>query len=808
MPPRLNKRQQRELEELEALKSVKPSDVQESSDEDLPGPSQGRSGGAFMNLLAPEDSEEEEEEKTTKSKKSKKKKKKAIATSTSDATPPTPTPPPPAAKTPRTSTPVPALKNEKKAQKKARAKEKKAANDELDQVLAELSIQYPPSQKISQSAAGKQSLADLLSVSLQHLDGEAEMRRFFGSRVVQASREEGQSAGRKKPPPVKSNLTRPQPSWWAAKGREGLSLHAYTDDETNAKLIRQNWTPMQEKWWTVEYSKKYKSMTKAFMDTVLSGDPQGFWDLLGTLPWHADTLLQVSEVYRHRDEHAQAVDFVDRALFTYERAFIGAFTFTTGLNRLDFDRVENRPFYLALHRQITDLQRRGCVRTAFEFSRLMYSLDPWNDPHGALLHLDFLATKAGMHQWLLDMFDVFVERQKQNAETENMRANPSLLPGWVYNRALALKIAEDAAKNPDHTESTLALREAARDFPSVVPLLADKLDISLPGEIRGHRDFKILTDSSSLPPAEGILHLLSHLYVQRSSPIWKDHAGWFESTIAEEFTHLSSGALPSTERRKAFLGQYTNRNLQFAVYRHIMVLETSYRRLFSFIPRQVLEAKSLACDPLPPPTAVSQYDEAFFGGVDDLYSPRLRTRRQRQLEERRLAQLMPDAAFRQQLQGFFDANPHFAERFPGGILQFAQMVGQLPADVLEDMMLVEAAAGNGNNNAMPGGFDEEEGMEDDRAGFAFAEVNFNPAPPVPGNVAHHMPANIDQERHEDLNEEQGEEAAEDEDEDEDEEEYSPMPRVIRNILGRLWGRNQPEESSSEDEAPLDDTGVD
>ena len=100
-------------------------------------------------------------------------------------------------------------------------------------------------------------------------------------------------------------------------------------------------------------------------------DPQGFWDLLGALPWHADTLLQISEVYRHRDgayrqfmsndivdgkhlaEHAQAIDFIDRALFTYERAFIGSFTFTTGLNRLDFDRVENRPFFLAIHRQVT-----------------------------------------------------------------------------------------------------------------------------------------------------------------------------------------------------------------------------------------------------------------------------------------------------------------------------------------------------------------------------------------------------------------------------------------------------------------------
>jgi hypothetical protein len=52
-------------------------------------------------------------------------------------------------------------------------------------------------------------------------------------------------------------------------------------------------------------------------------------------------------------EWPQAVDFVDRALFTYERSFIGAFNFTSGQNRLDFDRVENRPFFLAIHRQIS-----------------------------------------------------------------------------------------------------------------------------------------------------------------------------------------------------------------------------------------------------------------------------------------------------------------------------------------------------------------------------------------------------------------------------------------------------------------------
>ncbi|KAG6852146.1 hypothetical protein C0991_002624, partial [Blastosporella zonata] len=67
---------------------------------------------------------------------------------------------------------------------------------------------------------------------------------------------------------------------------------------------------------------------------------------------YTDNLLQLAEVYQRREEYAQAVDFVDRALFTYKRAFIGAFTFTAGTSRMDFDRVENRPFFLAVHQQI------------------------------------------------------------------------------------------------------------------------------------------------------------------------------------------------------------------------------------------------------------------------------------------------------------------------------------------------------------------------------------------------------------------------------------------------------------------------
>jgi transcription factor 25 len=87
------------------------------------------------------------------------------------------------------------------------------------------------------------------------------------------------------------------------------------------------------------------------------------------------------------------------------------------------------------------------VRTAFEFSRLMYSLDPWNDPHGSLLHLDYLSIKSGMHQWLLDVFDVFTERRSNPGYEQDARLDPTILPGWAYARALAFRMLEDARKD-------------------------------------------------------------------------------------------------------------------------------------------------------------------------------------------------------------------------------------------------------------------------------------------------------------------------------------------------------------------------
>ncbi|KAI0052680.1 DUF654-domain-containing protein [Auriscalpium vulgare] len=628
------------------------------------------------------------------------------------------------------------------------------------------------------------------------------MRKFFGAKVVSGSNRAaaGSATARRQPTTQRSNLTKPKPNWWPAKLREGLTLRALTDEELQSKVTRSLWTDDNERWWTMEYSKRYKGVTRMFLQVVLSGDPEGLYAIIRQVPWHADALLQLAELYSHREEHSQAADFIERAMFTYERAFVGAFTFTSGTNRLDFDHVENRPFFLSLHRQVIDLQRRGVVRTAFEFARLLYSLDPWSDPHGALLHLDFLAIKAGMHQWLLDLVDVF-ECSTRIEDKDQPQAPALALPGVAYAVALAWR-----AKNAE-AEATAALKHAVIEFPSIVTLLADKADISLPAEVRSHPAFRVYTRDSSAATEQSLLHLLSHLYVQRSHGLWKDpkQSSWFVETVGQV---VRAGELPSTALGSK--GHQYMRNLArtpafpVSIYRHVMVLGSSAQRLLAYIPAQVASLNSLACDPLPPPTRVSMYDDEFFRGSEDAFTGAAGGQRGQAANARMLERLVPDPLMRRQLQEFFDGHPRLLQLFPGGVVQFAQVAGNLPEDVLQELMLAQVMQEEGGaaHGGMPGGMPGE-----DMVALEFLEEFDNGQADGDDNEVERDHEHRDLDPDAEAGTEDEDEDEEDEDEDE---EVAPMPvRVLRNIFNRFWGGGAAQDADSEEseedgEIALDD----
>ena len=176
---------------------------------------------------------------------------------------------------PTTQNPPRSNASKKHKKKKAQVQQPSDSQD-IDKVLAELSLDSHGPRQVARDSpsAGPSShkrFVTLLSISPQHLDGELEMRKFFGSKVVLSSKTTRTSSKRVNAA-HRSTLTKPKPNWWPAQLREGLSIRQLTPDEHEDKLFRYGWLGRQEEvWWTVEYGKKYRAITMAFMQIVMSG---------------------------------------------------------------------------------------------------------------------------------------------------------------------------------------------------------------------------------------------------------------------------------------------------------------------------------------------------------------------------------------------------------------------------------------------------------------------------------------------------------------------------------------------------------
>jgi hypothetical protein len=176
------------------------------------------------------------------------------------------------------------------ASKKSKKQKAKADNPVIPRISTKFSLSYPWTRMGSSQLLGElrtqvhhPTNASWLcySISPQHLDGELEMRKFFGSKVVVSSKTASRTASKRVNVAHRSTLTNPKPNWWPAQLREGLSIRQLTPDEREDKLFRYGWSDRPEEvWWTVEYGKKYRAITMAFMQTVMSGGKRSYgWSL-------------------------------------------------------------------------------------------------------------------------------------------------------------------------------------------------------------------------------------------------------------------------------------------------------------------------------------------------------------------------------------------------------------------------------------------------------------------------------------------------------------------------------------------------
>ncbi|KAM4720669.1 LOW QUALITY PROTEIN: ribosome quality control complex subunit TCF25 [Rhinophrynus dorsalis] len=418
----------------------------------------------------------------------------------------------------------------------------------------------------------------LLYVEHRNLNLETELKKYFGSRAIMGDQRPRQ---RQRQHHRSTWLTSPK-NTWPRYSKTGITM----------SLLEKRGV----QYFTFEHQRDYQQVQFKFLDAVESMDPNNLVLLIQTNPYHVDSLLQLSDVFRLQDDQEMARDLIDRALYSLECAFHPVFSLTSGACRLDYCRTENRGFFLALFKHMFFLEKRGCPRTALEFCKLILSLDPENDPLCMLLVIDFLSLRAREYTFLTRMF--------QEWETHR---NLSQLPNFAFSVPLAffqfsqqeyLSVHE---KTTAHEKASRLIQQALIMFPGVLLPLLDTCGIVPDSFVASHPFFGSLAQISQ-PPA---LTQLTSLYVGRCHSLWKEPAvmSWLEENVREVLRLVDNNEpiVKECEMRRKVRYQSAPRN----IHRHVILSEI--KGASSALPLEVTSQPVLSYDPLPPLDSIVSY---------------------------------------------------------------------------------------------------------------------------------------------------------------------------------------------------------
>ncbi|BGP07100.1 Transcription factor 25 [Rhodotorula toruloides] len=711
---RLNKRQQRELAELEELErsrqastSTLPTQNDITDEEEEEVVAQPKGGFAALGLGdEPDDQDEEEEESTiaapTKAKSSNRKKKKKAAKPADDSPSApvsldSPASPPSVAATP--------TKSKSKKAKAAKAETPKVEDDgmdEIDRALAELATRGGNAQVTAGSTATSRldpkwaAVKEVYAFDPKYLDSDAELRRMFGKSVIgsapQAPRSNLHARFANNPHHAtslrrtSSYLATPEPGWPSPAGV--LTLERYEGVEAQEDASGGDW-------FTFVHSPSYKQAQMMFLEVLQQADGNRLYDVLAAQPYHVDTHMQLSEMMAQQGDQGASSTHLSRALYALSAPLPP--TFPSGSFRLAYSQIENRALYLGIARKVALLVKRGTWQTAFEWAKIGLSISGDADPVGMLCWLDLLAPKAGQHEWFFKLIPALEA------------AYPSMCisgyPGLAYAKALCLRNQEEEKKETGD-KSTAALVSAILRFPMVATLLSNALAFDVPPALVSHR--RAQPDGSYTKNPSYALSLLSELYANRSAPLWKDPAStaWLRKAVVTAATMLDDQSNEDVKIGEELFskGPFPEGYAPAGIIRAAFISEIPSVR--PYLPPTARSGTFYSFDPLPPTGPnVTHYDDSYF------------------------AMLYAAPSFRRRGRGVVPAGlagrgggggTDVAAALRDGLMRMLGMGAEGPQvelnDELRAELLEELAMLNGGGGEMPGGFagEDEDGEEANR----------------------------------------------------------------------------------------------
>lgn len=507
-----------------------------------------------------------------------------------------------------------AKRKRKKKKKKSKPKVAASSEDHMDNEADEIDTIIKEVKTISGETLDKAVVdktpndkirRNLLTVEHKHLNPQNEMKRIFGSRIVQAN-ESNRRRGR---------TGRSTRSTWIVQGQVNWAQHP----KAGISMTVVESTPTYQVFKYV-HSSAYQQFQFKFLEAVESLNPENIMTLLNREPFHVDTLLQVSEIFRLGDDSAMAAQLIERALYVLESSAHPLFNIATGSCRLQYRQQENRSLFICLFRHILNVGQKGCYRTALELCKLLLNLSPEDDPLAVSLMIDFYALRAQEYSWLVALYDLY-------EPTKNL----SMLPSFAFSVPLALfHLSEgiDLPAGKDKRESSKAaalvedlgtseemreradkmLQRALIMFPGVLMPLIEKCSIQPDPVVVSHPFFG---PASQIDQSKGLSQIVN-LYVGRCYHVWKEAGvmGWLEESVRVVLARVDSGDVLVKDAEEIRKVRYQGTPL--AIYRHILMAEI--KDATAALPPALANTPVMSFDPLPPPDTICGYSRPTAPG--------------------------------------------------------------------------------------------------------------------------------------------------------------------------------------------------
>ncbi|CAL2029858.1 unnamed protein product [Caenorhabditis brenneri] len=379
-------------------------------------------------------------------------------------------------------------KNKKKAKK---ATEKEESDQTMLARLAAVNLKEAKQQANRANDGLVPSLEKLMKIDIKMFDMSAEIKRKLGKAFKDVATPEEQNENRW-PPGRRAigRIVKNKPRWFPDKDC-GLTM---VEAERKKNII----------WFKLEHNKAYSTREEMLLTAEKNMDVGFIQELFAENPYHLNVLMLLANMSRMNDELNSAADLIERGIWYVDQHAASSFEPFNWNHRMDYLDYENRAFYLLLHRHMLNAANKRCFETALNTAKMIFKLDPANDPLAIIAIIDVYALKAKQYQWVIDVYE----------ETKGFKQS-HLLPNWPYSVALAKFFL--AKSDEDREEAKRLLCAAIRHFPSVVVRIMDLLQIHPDSAVM---NCKMLTSFVADNEKES-LKLIMKIYTKQTEEIWK-----------------------------------------------------------------------------------------------------------------------------------------------------------------------------------------------------------------------------------------------------------------------------------------------